>query len=261
VFLAGAKSPARWIDLYDDWSLAPDIHPYYRALAASAYRRVRKESSMISTVTVNSKYMADRLRPLKCAIVPNGVDERLAYIHGSGSDSARLLILGHFFAGRTNFELLAQVALRREFNDVVICAPGASKQMTAVLGELRQKLRSRLHIYDWLDDRALAEHVGARTVALVPNCVRDYTLSQDLMKVYQLLSLGVRVICPRLLWPEGIDREFGLLLDHGMRLDDVLADWIEGSPPSQDWRAAFVASHSWASRARSVSSLLEQAGT
>jgi len=142
----------------------------------------------------------------------------------------------------------------------LVAMPGKPRSLHCVR-DLRQQLKSRLHVHEWLDDRALAEHVGARTVALVPNRVRDYTLSQDLMKVYQLLSLGVRVMCPRLLWPDSVDREFGLLLDHGIRLDDVLADWIEDSPPSQDWRSAFAASHSWANRARSIYSLIERADT
>jgi hypothetical protein len=259
VFIPGRKSAARWIDLYDDWALAPDIHPYYRALASNGYRKMRKGQPAASVITVNSEYMANRLRPLRTVIVPNGVDEELAYIDTSVSDTPRLLVLGHFFAGRTNFELLVKLAGRSEFEDVVICAPGETREMIAVLGELRRHLKSRLHVHDWLDNGALAELVGTRTVALVPNRVRDYTISQDLMKVYQLLALGVRVMCPRLLWPDSIDREFGLLLEHGVRPDEVLGDWIESSSPSREWRHTFAASHSWANRARRISSLLERA--
>jgi hypothetical protein len=259
VFLANLRSSAHWIDLYDDWSLAPDINPYHRALASYGYRRLRTRRAQAAVLTVNSRYMANLLRPLEPLIVPNGVDEDLAHIVTTGSDASRLLVLGHFFPGRTDFDLFTHIARRMEFDEVVVCAPGRSREMMAALTGLHSFIGSRLRVHDWMTSDTLATVIGARTVALVPNRVRDYTASQDLMKVYQLLALGVKVMCPRLIWPDAVDRTYGLLLEYGVNLDDVLADWIELGPPTPEWRGAFAADNSWATRAAYISAHLDTA--
>jgi hypothetical protein len=252
VFLTHGSKDAAWIDLYDDWFLSPNTHPYYRLLALRGYRALRNMADMAATVTVNTTYMANLLTPVETVRIPNGVDESLGDLPSGGSASRRLILLGEFFPGRTDFDTLVEVASRPEFEEVIVGAPGRSKEMTSAIRALSSRIGPRLKVHQWLSPNQLAGLVGERTAVLVPHLVCDYTLSQDLLKVYQCLALGMRVICPRLLWPESLDVTYGLLLDHGVDLDGVLADWIDADPPTATWRKQFAAQHSWKSRGEAV---------
>lgn len=256
VLLPGGPTAPTWIDLYDDWALAPDINRWYRQLARVGYRRVRRRGVTPTVVTVNSQYMADRVRPAPAVVVPNGVDAELGRVPTSGDAAARLLVFGHFFRGRTDFALLERVAARNEFDEVVIAGTGSASEVHASLRGLRDQIGDRLVVHEWLAPEETARLVGPRTVALIPNLVSDYTLSQDPMKAYQFLALGVRVICPRLLWPSTLEPEFAFLLDHGVRLDGNLREWLRGPAPDEAWRRAFADEHSWAARARTIAGLL-----
>jgi hypothetical protein len=64
------------------------------------------------------------------------------------------------------------------------------------------------------------------------------------------------VICPRLLWPESVDASFGLLIDRGVDLDLVLADWLDSDGPTPDWRRRFAARHSWTVRTETIAAAL-----
>jgi len=139
---------------------------------------------------------------------------------------------------------------------IVIGAPGASKEMAAVIHALESSLGSRLAIHHWLSPIELGRIVGERTAVLVPHIVSDYTLSQDLLKVYQCLALGCRVICPRLLWPNSVDATFGMLIDRGVDLDLVLADWLDSGAPTPDWRRRFAEQHSWTARGETITAAL-----
>lgn len=260
VFLAGLRATVSWIDLYDDWSTAPDINPVHRFLASRGYAALRAERCRAKLVTVNSAYMADRVAPVAVEIVPNGVDPRLGHLRTAGTEQPRLLVLGHFFKGRTDFGLLESVARRPDFSEVVIGGPGSSPALANVINRLRRTLGTRLHVHQWLGETELAGLAGSRTVALIPNRVSDYTLSQDLMKAYQFLALGIRVICPRLVWPAALPIENALLLDRGVDLDAVLGDWLELPAPDEAWRKDFVAQHSWEARASHIGEVLRARG-
>jgi hypothetical protein len=252
VFLTRGSKDATWIDLYDDWFLSPNTNPYYRLLALRGYRALRSMADRVGLVTVNTTYMANLLAPVETVRIPNGVDEGLGDLPSGGSPKRRLILLGEFFSGRTDFDTLVEVASRPEFEEVIVGAPGRSKEMTSAIRALSSVLGSRLEVHQWLSPSRLAELVGERTAVLVPHLVCDYTLSQDLLKVYQCLALGMRVISPRLLWPESIDPIYGLLLDRGVDLNDVLADWLDSEPPTAVWRKQFAAQHSWRSRGQAV---------
>jgi len=94
--------------------------------------------------------------------------------------------------------------------------------------------------------------IGPNTVAVIPHKVCDYTLSQDLMKVYQFLAQGVPVIAPRALWPSGVSREYAHLLEVGVPLEQILDSAWRVDGPSTGWREMFVSHHSWQSRAKLV---------
>jgi hypothetical protein len=252
VFLTKASGESVWIDLYDDWSLSPNTNPYYRMLARRGYRALREMAGQVGLVTVNTRYMANLLAPVKAVHVPNGVDPTLASLQPGGSAKRRLVLLGEFFPGRTDFGSVVELASRGEFDEVVVCAPGASKRMVDTIQTLSSRLGSRLKVHQWLTPIQLAGVVGERTAVFIPHVVSDYTLSQDLLKVYQCLAMGMRVICPRLLWPGSLDTTYGLLLDHGIDLDDVLSDWLDTEPPTSAWRRQFVDQNSWRSRGEVV---------
>jgi hypothetical protein len=128
--------------------------------------------------------------------------------------------------------------------------------MTGLVRELASVRGSRLQVHPWITPAALARLVGDRTAVLVPHVVSDYTLSQDLLKVYQCLALGARVVCPRMLWPESVDATFGLLVDRGVDLDLVLADWLDSGAPTSEWRRRFAERHSWTARGETIAAAL-----
>lgn len=256
VFQGWSREDVVWADFYDDWSIAPDINLWHRLLASMTYSRIRKGGARGLTVTCNTPYMAARLGLGPESIVPNGVDCNLARLPAGGDDRRRLIVLGHLFKGRTDLELLRSALLEWPFDDIVIGAPGTDP---AILGILEASISANrpVRTFGWLSSEELATMTGARTVGLVPHVVTDYTLSQDLMKVYQLLSLGIKVVCPRLLWPNGIDDSMAFL--HGIGSDTgAIGDWNNAMSISTGWRLDFVDKNSWKSRASRVAQLIAQ---
>ncbi|QWT24880.1 hypothetical protein KPL76_05845 [Subtercola sp. PAMC28395] len=257
VFQARANASRLWSDFYDDWSLAPDINLAHRALSARTYREARKAKERSGLMTCNSKYMQAKLRLEDRFLVPNGVDQSLARVEHHGDSARRLIVLGHFFSGRTDFELLEKISREGRFDQIVIGSPGSSKEMGAVISSIRTQTTSELILRDWLELEGASQYLGPRTVALIPHVVSDYTLSQDLMKAYQYQALGIRVMCPRLLWPSGLDLENVLLLDIGVGTDAV-REWVDSPEPTDLARSQFVDANSWEIRARQVVGLMGQ---
>jgi hypothetical protein len=255
VFLAGYRGRAEWIDLYDDWSIAPNINRYYRLLAAIGYRQVRRQEATASVITVNSEYMANLLLPTASVVVPNGVSHELGDVELEGPRYPRLVLLGEFFPGRTDYALMESLALRAEFQDVVVLGPGKAPQTRELLERIR-RARTGVNVEEWIEPEEFGRVFGPATAVLIPHLVSDYTLSQNPLKVYQAMATGVKAICPRLLWPQDIGAEFALLLDHGIDLDAVLGDFLAQPGPDGDWRRRFVGCHSWEARAAVVAKAL-----
>lgn len=255
VFFSLSSSESRWTDFYDDWSIAPDINRWHRTLSALSYRSLAA-GRRTTGVTCNSPYMAAKLGLPSSAVVPNGVDPRVASLETVNDPTRRLILLGHFFSGRTDFDVIDKVCSRNYFDEVVVGAPGTDPAMLAVLERLRRRLGPALHVYEWLSVDDLAALCGRQTAALVPHVVNDYTLSQDLMKVYTLSALGLKVICPRLLWPNALPKDFAYLLDYGVKLEDTLSDWLDSQSPSREWRRMIGDQHSWKTRAHQIAELI-----
>ncbi|MBM9913267.1 MULTISPECIES: hypothetical protein [Stenotrophomonas] len=256
VFQGWSREDVVWADFYDDWSIAPDINLWHRLLATMTYSRIRQGGARGVVVTCNTPYMAAKLGLGPESVVANGVDCTIAHLPSGGDDRRRLIVLGHLFKGRTDIELLRSALLEWPFDDIVIGAPGTDP---AVLGILDASISANrpVRTFAWLSSEELAMMTGVRTVGLVPHVVTDYTLSQDLMKVYQLLALGIKVICPRLLWPNGIDDSMAFL--HGIGSDPgAVDDWNNAMSISPARRLDFVASHSWKSRASKIAQLITQ---
>jgi hypothetical protein len=252
-------SGSRWVDAYDDWSLAPDVNRVYRSLARMSYRSLARQDSPGRIVTANSPYMAGRLRLDPRFIVPNGVERSLASLERRGDDSPRLVLLGHFFNGRTDFDLMRKIVFSGVFDELVVGGAGTSDAMMRLLHDARLHFGNRMHVRPWLESEDIAAISGPRSVGLLPHLVNDYTLSQDPMKIYQLLALGVRVIAPRMLWPSHLDREYAFLTDFGADLGRSLEDWVlKSAPPPEGWRQNFADENSWTSRARRLEELFEE---
>lgn len=259
VYFSLRKSSSTWMDFYDDWSIAPDINAWHRMLSALSYRAVSSGRYSTTAITCNSPYMAAKLGLPPTSVVPNGVDSDVALLSTSQDSTRRLLLLGHFFSGRTDFALIDRVCSKDYFEHIVIGAPGKDLAMGAMVNKLRQRFGSALDIHDWLTVEDLAALSGQHTTALVPNVVNDYTLSQDLMKAYTFSALGIRVICPRLLWPNSLPKDYVYLLDHGVKLNETLQEWLDGPGPGDDWRRGIGLEHSWETRARQVARLIGEA--
>lgn len=255
VFLTNSAVTPVWTDLYDDWSLAPDINPLYRLLAKKGYAQVRRDPSRSRLLTVNSSYLARRLGRHRVKLLPNGVDHKLSMIAQDGDDSKRLIIFGHFFPGRTDFKLIEKVIEYGHFSDVIVGGVGKDRGTRKFFAQLTAK-SPVVQIFDWMSETELMRHVGNRTVALIPNLVNDYTLSQDLMKAYTFMALGIPTICPMPLWPSAIPIDYVFLTGHGDRIERSLDGWIESERPSRQWRTDFGNINSWRRRAEEIASWL-----
>lgn len=254
------RTRCEWIDLYDDWSLAPDVNPVHRVAARRTYDDILRGESAPRLVTCNSEYMARRTGTPLSHIVPNGVDDGLADLPLQGDPEVRLIVQGYFFRGRTDFKLLDEVVRSRTFEEVLICAPGAGREMTALLRSWSRDRISRIVTKDWVTDEELARIAGPNTTALIPHLVRDYTLSQDLMKAYKYLALGIPVVAPRLLWPRSLSIESAFLTDFGDHRAEAIGDWVKHCPkPTMADRRQTAEVHGWKARAARILSLLETA--
>lgn len=257
VFLPGFSGNAKWIDLYDDWSLAPDIRAPYRLLAAVGYKSIAKGKKFAGApVTVNSAYMARKLGINNVHVIPNGVDPSLGSLPVGGDAKKRLIVLGHFFRGRTDFTLFERVASMPVFEEIVIGGPGMDPSVARLITKLRTRLPHKVVVQDWIDTAQLSELAGPNTVALIPHIVSDYTLSQDAMKAYTFMALGIPVICPAPIWPSAIERDYVFLAGHGDRMDVTLGDWINNTRPTTQWRSEFATQHSWARRAQRIAEVI-----
>jgi len=245
-----------WVDLYDDWSIAPDINVVHRRLAARTYRTVRRFNRAV--ITVNSPYMASRVASGNAVVIPNGVDERISYLAPSGDDRKRLIVLGNFFEGRTDWSVILKLTSAVKFDEIVVGRPGRTRSMARVLSTLKAAYGAKLRVLDWIDDAQISNLAGRHSIALIPHVVSDYTLSQDLMKVYQLSGLGIRIVCPRMLWPAHLSISDAFLYDFGADLRNV-GDWMESAAIEESGRLAFIRANSWARRAESVLELLKGA--
>lgn len=253
LFLRDVAVDVVWTDVYDDWSRARDIRQVHRWVAAAGYRRLLRERERFGLITANTSYMADLVGGAH--VVPNGVDPSLAELDKSGSDSPVLLVLGSFFDGRTNNDLLERVLMHSFFQEAHIGFPGDDFGVRRTLTAVRNARPGRVHIHDWLTAEDIATLAGPRAVALVPNVVTSYTMSQDIMKAYQFAALGIPIICPRELWPAKIPHEWGLQLEHDADIQRVLNDW-DVPIISDDQRAKFVQENSWLARANTILNLI-----
>lgn len=237
-----------WIDAYDDWSIAPDVSKVRRGLARAAYFQLSR-GKRPRVLTVNSPYMAARLGTRH--MVPNGVDAAVASIPPTGDDRLRVLIMGSLHRGRLCRRTTSSLESLTKDVQVVVAGPGTT--------ELRQSLLhsdAEVVSFDYLSATELATFVGPHTVALLPLRVSDYTLSQDPMKVYVYLALGVPVVMPRMLWPRHLPMDRAVLFDYGDSLCSLIAKAAQLPVVSDSERQAFAEANSWDTRATAVSEIL-----
>lgn len=240
----------KWIDYYDDWSLAPDINPIARMRASSNYRKVRGLVDNGQTiVTVNSPYMAMKLMLPLSSVIPNGVDSYLADTPHEGDDRERVLVLGKLFPGRTDEKLVQQICKLPWIREVVFCGVGNHKRTLDLIARVKNDVGDRVKVHSWVEPRELGKLCGKRTFALVPHIVNDYTISQNLMKAYMLTALGVPVVCPAMLWPHDLPVEDAFLINAGIDVDTNLRQWNKRPRLTLDYRRDFAIKNSWAARA------------
>lgn len=238
----------RWMDAYDDWSIAPDVSRVGRSIARLTYASLRFRPPPV--LTVNTPYMGARLN--SDYVVPNGVDESTATLPVEGDDRLRVLILGSLHAGRLCGRTAARLeGLSKDFQ-VVVAGPNTSRLHTHLA-----RSDADILAFDFLATSELAQYVGERTIALLPLRVSDYTLSQDPMKVYEFLALGIPIVMPRPLWPTHLPKDRAVLFDYDDDLTGLMRD--AASLPTQvtSQRVAFASEHSWSRRARVILSILE----
>lgn len=253
IFLATSSLDPVWTDLYDDWSLAPDINPLYRGYARVGYAKASNQRAGL--LTVNSEYMVRKLGRKRAKYLPNGVDENLAKLTLNGDSRKRLIIFGHFFSGRTDFKLIERVIKIGIFDEIIVGGIGKDSRSRRFFETLSLRT-SNLRVLPWMTEQELVTVAGNHTIALIPNIVSDYTLSQDLMKAYTFMALGIPTICPMPLWPESISKEFAFLTGPGDRLRSNLMEWLYGPRPTMSWRIRFANINSWTNRARQVAEWL-----
>jgi hypothetical protein len=234
----------RWLDLYDDWSLAPEMNVGVQLLAAAAYRAAKTTTAL---VTVNSRYMHYKIGP-HAHFVPNGAQASLSKVERGGDDRPTLIVMGGLRRGRTDFALIRALCSLPSVERVLIGGPGTS-ELARRLQAVRRGVEAHTHL-DWVD---LAKTAGPRAVGLVSSAVSDYTLSQDPLKAYDFLALGMPVVCPRLLWPESLPRSMAMLVDHNTNLSSLMNEAFRrtslGDPV---FRERLATEHSWQVRAEKL---------
>ncbi|QHC67084.1 hypothetical protein GSU68_11265 [Rathayibacter sp. VKM Ac-2759] len=255
LFALGARADLVWIDLYDDWSLAPDINALYRRYAAHAYERLRGGSHPGALLTTNTTHLAERVGSRRAVVIANGVEPELAVLPRTDDDAARLVILGHFFEGRTDFDLMERLMTSRRFRSVHIGGPGNDSRLRIIIESVRSAFPNRVVVHERLDPAALALLAGPRTVALIPSRVSPYTMSQDPMKAYMFGAIGMPVISRREVWPASIPASSNLLVERGDDLESRLRSWLP-ERATDDQRLDFARTHSWRRRAECIADRL-----
>lgn len=253
-FLPSMIGSAVWVDLYDDWSLAPELGLKSRLFARASYRAVRRCECL---VTVNSAYLAGKFADRRPAIVPNGVPASFGrhYTNRAGDDRRRLVLIGNFFAGRTDYDL-ALAMMRSTANDEVLVF-AADARLDAAISKVNTE-RGTQHVRS-LPKTPMGEIIatfGERTVVGIPHVVSDYTLSQDLMKAYQSVAAGSRFVLPFQLRPEAINEDYMGGIGIGADIDRTLDHLYRLPPLDAEEVSAFVSRNSWEARASRVMDLL-----
>ena len=248
---------ALWVDMYDDWSIAPDINFVHRVLAADGYRLLR-ESGSPGVLTVNSQYMAGKLAPANPVLLPNGVSQGLGSIEHGGDAKRRLILVGKFHPGRIDEKLFHSLLTAPMVEEVVVVGlrkgDYPSRLLRSILGA--RNAGPTVRTLPPTPVSEIGPFIGVRTIAAVPHQVRDYTLSQDIMKVYQFLALGLPVLTPRALWPPAVPLDFAYLVGRGAVLDRLVEAALDGPKPTFAWRQQFVSDHSWEKRASLLRALI-----
>lgn len=234
-----------WADMYDDWSLSPLVSRPARILAASTYARLGDRAR---TLTVNSEYMRLRVGG-DALVVPNGCDTYLADAPVDESPSKTVLVLGSLHRKRTDGKAIARVlepGLNVEFK---VAGPGVGALSDHAHASGYRVIRSAsLALSD------IAAQVTTSTIAWMPLRVCDYTLSQDPMKLYVFLALGLRVVMPYTLIPSHLRTHSDIFAyenaEDGRRLIAELSHQTHSRTIPE--RATFATEHSWEARCDAV---------
>lgn len=242
-----------WFDAYDDWSLAPEMGRGVKLLSRIGYSSLRSVADD-ALVTVNSEFMADKLASVAPILVPNGVDPALADWRLPSHDvTRRVLLLGHFFRGRTDWTLFENILSSRVAEEVIVVGTGAAVRERVARASTSG---ATVKLLPPTPLSGLSQWLGRCTVLAIPHCVSDYTMSQDLMKAYQAVALGIPFVVPNALWPASIPRELGLVFEIGTSVDDVLASAFTWERLDLRGRRAFCQDNSWRRRAELVAEQL-----
>lgn len=253
-FLPARLQSAFWIDLYDDWGRAPEMSRPAKAMARRGFRALRRAHTrgLSAPVTTNSVYMRDKFAELRPRVVPNGVDPSLATISTDPTAEPALVFIGNFFPGRTDWGLLREMALStsrpKRFYGLT------EAQIERLRGTLGGASDVELHPKTPLE--VLASSLGSESVIAIPHVVNDYTMSQDLMKAYQAVALGHRVLLPLELVPPSVPLEFCTVISPGVEITALVEGSFRGAFPTSPERASFADSNSWRSRAEQIGSLI-----
>lgn len=250
-FLGYSNSSTIWIDLYDDWSLAPEFRHSLRIFANFQYLTFLKRGMSAGTVlTVNSLYMRDRFSSLAPRLLPNAADrpsELGAITTRARSSEKRLFLIGNFRPGRTDYALARRLLSAPGYDRCFIVSP--DERLRRIAFDLRDHRVQVLAARPWDEIGAL---FTSRSVVAVPNLVTDYTLSQDPLKFYQAGSLGIRTLIPFELVAPWMDPEFFRVFSPGVAPESVLAETLSTAPPSPDAVDRFVNENSWDARVRQL---------
>jgi hypothetical protein len=249
LYLAGPLHNVRWVDVYDDWSLAPDINALYRNISRLGYGLMRHRR-WNGLRTANTPYMAAKIGGAH--VVPNGVEQHWSLENRGQDDTKTLLMLGHFFRGRTDISLMAAALDSPVVDRVVVGGPGSDARILGLLESRQQRDPQRFRVVPWMTAQDIAAAAGPNTVALIPNVVDDYTMSQDLMKAYNFAALGLPMVCPASLLPSAIPQDLSVPLNPGDHLDTALNTALRREHGNGAERSEFVRENSWMERAQEI---------
>ena len=160
----------------------------------------------------------------------------------SEDDTKRVIVMGAFRHGRTDFGLIREVAQSDQIEELVVAGHGGAQ----LAASCQRLAAARVVHYPYLNRQEVARLIGPNTVALIPHHVNAYTVSQDPMKLYQFLAFGIPVLVPRLLCGGHIRADGLIRFEHGDAVQPLLRAAFRLRSALSDWRRAFGTEHSWA---------------
>ncbi len=247
----------RVFDAYDAWDLSPLVRGRRRHRAVLA--GYASAAQFADVILANTEFMADRFRAMGAAatVVPNASPRVIEPPLAPGKDGPAPYLV---YVGRIHERVQASLirAVADAFPAVPIRIVGPVERAPAGWTELTQHANVRLH--GPMVGNALIEVLRGAAALLLPHRVDDYTRSQDAMKAWEAIAVGIPVVAtalpPVIGWPPGLA---AIGADEAAFVAAVRTVLDGALNSHRAERLAYAAANGWDARARTAIQMIQQA--